>query len=197
MHILIHKYPVTPETARGGIEIHVIPLWMKSGSRWGFGTCEVTFLWFFQRNSTVLSFSKCFVLAKCLFSSILVLKNIGCNRIPRPVFPRLPVDFGTLSAERFADSCSCNFQKVFGHIDATSLPRACVHQKPWTAGFQSVWCVFLHVLPALIYHASIDVQLWLSSFDPFSKLSFGMVHIIMIDSTTTCYLWIGRGPICD
>ena len=157
MHILIHKYPVTPETARGGIEIHVIPLWMKSGSRWGFGTCEVTFLWFFQRNSTVLSFSKCFVLAKCLFSSILVLKNIGCNRIPRPVFPRLPVDFGTLSAERFADSCSCNFQKVFGHIDVTSLPRACVHQKPWTAGFKAFGtCFFMScqhwsIMPVMMF----------------------------------------------
>ena len=52
----IHKHPVTPETARGGIVIHVIPLWRKSGSMWGFGNMWIQHLWVFKRNSTVLFF---------------------------------------------------------------------------------------------------------------------------------------------
>ena len=119
------------------------------------------------------------------------------NRTLRPVFPRLPFVFGTVSAERFADSFGCHCQHVLRHIDVTPLPRACVDQKPGTGGFQSEWHMLFHVLPTLIYHASVDVQLCFPSFGPFCKLSFGMVHMIMIDSTTTCYLWIGRGPICN
>ena len=111
-------------------------------------------------------FFKCFVLAKCLFWSSLALKNIARNRILRPVFPRLPFVFGTVSAERFADSFGGHCQHVHGHIDVTPLPRACGDQKPGTAGFQRVWHVLLHVLPTVTCHASVDVQLWLPSFDP-------------------------------
>ena len=110
------------------------------------------------------------------------------NRTLRPVFPRLPFVFGTVSAERFADSFGCHCQHVLRHIDVTPLPRACVDQKPGTLCCQTAWHVFLHVLPTLIYHASVNAELCLPSFDPFCKLSFGMVHVIMIDATTTCYL---------
>ena len=150
---------------------------MKSGSCWGFGTCEVAFLKFFQ----MFHGGKMLILVNsCL--------EIARNRIPRPVFPRLPFVFGTVSAERFADSFGCHCQHVLRHIDVTPLPRACVDQKPGTLCCQTAWHVFLHVLPTLIYHASVKFELCLPSFDPFWKLSFGMVHVIMIDATTTCYL---------
>ena len=87
------------------------------------------------------------------------------NRTLRPVFPRLPFVFGTVSAERFADSFGCHCQHVLRHIDVTPLPRACVDQKPGTLCCQTAWHVFLHVLPTLIYHASVNVELCLPSFE--------------------------------
>ena len=92
------------------------------------------------------------------------------NRTLRPVFPRLPFVFGTVSAERFADSFGCHCQHVLRHIDVTPLPRACVDQKPGTLCCQTAWHVFLHVLPTLIYHASVNVELCLPSFDPFCNI---------------------------
>ena len=87
----------------------------------------IFFLALFRGNSMVFNFFYHFVLWKWSFFCFASPKNRGCNECLWVIFPRLPVEIGTVQPRNTCCNCTafcCSLQHVFAQIDVTPLPTA-------------------------------------------------------------------------